>query len=285
MNVNCRRKILRNRVCPRVIASPPPPQGHSQEEEEAAHNTVFLDVYDSNCRGTSLFLFRTNNHSDTMAGSSFYEQVLAATGKGTPNYALYGVPVMWLLCIAPHFFAVGLSKGQFKNTSPRGYLAEIQKKAKLSPTDEKYIRAEACQQNGFENLPFFAAAVLAGTVVSSPGLVSRVSLSRRCSFFPLGSSFSPSFHSHSSGQASKRRSQCAGSSLPGLSSGLQPPLHLCHLGDTVQPSLRLLPRRCRHQLDPLHQGRTCSQVMACQRSCNYKLEPSLFQKSCDLSLT
>ncbi|PWN40524.1 hypothetical protein IE81DRAFT_219877 [Ceraceosorus guamensis] len=31
-----------------------------------------------------------------------------------------------------------------------------------------YIRAEAAQQNGFENLPFFAAAIIAGNVAKLP---------------------------------------------------------------------------------------------------------------------
>lgn len=98
--------------------------------------------------------------------ASFYDQLLSATGKGTPNYSLYGVPVMWLLSILPHFYAITLSKGKFTNTTPRGYLAEVQKKEKKTSTDKSFIRAEACQQNGFENLAFFAAAILAGNFVS-----------------------------------------------------------------------------------------------------------------------
>ncbi|UZJ53170.1 hypothetical protein CBS101457_002490 [Exobasidium rhododendri] len=103
-----------------------------------------------------------------MAGSSFYEQLLNATSKGSANYALYSVPALWALCILPHFYAVGLSKGKFTNSSPRGYVAEIQKKEKKSETDKMFIRAEACQQNGFENLPFFAAAILAATFAKLP---------------------------------------------------------------------------------------------------------------------
>jgi uncharacterized MAPEG superfamily protein len=98
--------------------------------------------------------------------SFLHDYLLPAVGKGTPNYSFYAIPVMWLLSILPHFYAISLSKGKFTNTSPRGYLAEIQKKEKKTPTDEQYIRAEACQQNGFENLPFFAAAIVAGNMVS-----------------------------------------------------------------------------------------------------------------------
>lgn len=73
---------------------------------------------------------------------------------------------MWVISMAPHFYAAAISKGQFKNSSPRGYLSQVQQKKDKTPTDEQYIRAEAAQANGHENLPFFAAALLAGNYVS-----------------------------------------------------------------------------------------------------------------------
>lgn len=54
----------------------------------------------------------------------------------------------WTLSIIPHFYAVSLSKGKFSNVSPRGYLAEVQKKENKTALDKQYIRAEAAQQNG-----------------------------------------------------------------------------------------------------------------------------------------
>jgi uncharacterized MAPEG superfamily protein len=102
-----------------------------------------------------------------MVGASYYEQLLFAAGKGTYNASFYAIPAMWVLSMIPHFYAAALSKGQFKNSTPRGYLAEVHQKKQKTPTDEKYIRAEAAQQNGHENLPFMAAAILAGNYVSS----------------------------------------------------------------------------------------------------------------------
>lgn len=37
-----------------------------------------------------------------------------------------------------------------------------------TPTDLKYIRAEAAQENGFSNLPFFGVALLAGNLARLP---------------------------------------------------------------------------------------------------------------------
>jgi uncharacterized MAPEG superfamily protein len=103
-----------------------------------------------------------------MVGASYYEQLLFAAGKNTYNFSFYAVPVMWVLSMVPHFYAAYISAGGFKNSTPRGYLAEIQQKKEKTPTDHKYIRAEAAQQNGHENLPFFAAALLAGNYAKLP---------------------------------------------------------------------------------------------------------------------
>ena len=38
-----------------------------------------------------------------------------------------------------------------------------------TPAERKVLRAEACQQNGFENLPIFGMALLCGLVAELPG--------------------------------------------------------------------------------------------------------------------
>jgi uncharacterized MAPEG superfamily protein len=46
--------------------------------------------------------------------------------------------------------------------SPRGFLASLQKKDKLTADEKRIVRSESAQQNGFENVPFFGIAILAG---------------------------------------------------------------------------------------------------------------------------
>ncbi|PWN24815.1 hypothetical protein BDZ90DRAFT_244315 [Jaminaea rosea] len=87
---------------------------------------------------------------------------------GLRNISLLVVPALWVNSIAAHFYAVSLTRGRFTNSSPRDYLSSIQKKEKKTSTDLKFIRAEAAQQNGFENLPFAAAAFVAGIVAKLP---------------------------------------------------------------------------------------------------------------------
>ncbi|EPQ26103.1 uncharacterized protein PFL1_06311 [Pseudozyma flocculosa PF-1] len=84
------------------------------------------------------------------------------------NLSFYTIPAAWALAIAPHFYAVSLSKGKFTNSSPRQYLADIIKKENKTADDKKYVRAEAANANGFENLAFFASAVIAGNIAGVP---------------------------------------------------------------------------------------------------------------------
>ncbi|CAO1622315.1 unnamed protein product [Sympodiomycopsis kandeliae] len=87
---------------------------------------------------------------------------------GLSNYSLLAIPAIWVNSISAHFYAVSLTKGHFTNTSPREYLASINRKQTKSALDQKYIRAEAAQQNGFENIALFAAALIAGHVAKLP---------------------------------------------------------------------------------------------------------------------
>lgn len=159
---------------------------------------------------------------------------------GLRNISLLVVPALWVNSIAAHFYAVSLTRGRFTNSSPRDYLSSIQKKEKKTSTDLKFIRAEAAQQNGFENLPFAAAAFVAGIVakvsrheaaaeksmllllliaMTRRGLLSAHSLSI-ADQHPLVLSLSPPTLT-----ASSRRAQLMGPPLLDLASGLQSPLH------------------------------------------------------------
>ncbi|CCG82564.1 Predicted protein [Taphrina deformans PYCC 5710] len=87
----------------------------------------------------------------------------------TTNYSLYTIPVAWVLSIAPHFYAASLANkvGKFDNTNPRNSTEKL--KAKMSAAQlGMYQRAEAAQQNGFENIGLFAASVVAANVARVP---------------------------------------------------------------------------------------------------------------------
>lgn len=85
------------------------------------------------------------------------------------NLSIYTIPAAWLVTMAPHFYAnttyrKALSKFP-DNRQPRN-LAKILAESQSidSATKDRILRADAAQQNGFENLGLFAAAVIAGNV-------------------------------------------------------------------------------------------------------------------------
>ncbi|GAA5989783.1 hypothetical protein JCM10908_002319 [Rhodotorula pacifica] len=85
------------------------------------------------------------------------------------NYSLLSVPAVWLLGIGTHWRAIYLSANSkeipaFDNVSPRQYVAEISKLSKTSKDARELVRTEAAQNNIFENLGLYAAAIVAGNV-------------------------------------------------------------------------------------------------------------------------
>ncbi|PSK33922.1 hypothetical protein B9Z65_8248 [Elsinoe australis] len=81
----------------------------------------------------------------------------------TRNLSLYTIPAAWILSIAPHFYAASL--GKFDNKNPRTYTRDTEGDQSIDKaTKAKIIRAEGAQQNGFENIGLFAAAVVIGNV-------------------------------------------------------------------------------------------------------------------------
>ncbi|KAI0121153.1 hypothetical protein BJ170DRAFT_600160 [Xylariales sp. AK1849] len=81
----------------------------------------------------------------------------------TRNFSLYTIPAAWVLCIAPHAYAASL--GKFDNKNPRTYTREIESQPSIDKaTKATIVRAEGAQQNGFENIGLFAAAVVIGNV-------------------------------------------------------------------------------------------------------------------------
>ncbi|GAA5942538.1 MAPEG family protein [Sporobolomyces koalae] len=89
------------------------------------------------------------------------------------NYSFYAIPAMWATSIGAHFYAAALTKASndlpdFDNVAPRDFLRRVQNQEKQSEVVKKYIRAEAAQQNGFENWAIFAGAVIAGNLAKLP---------------------------------------------------------------------------------------------------------------------
>lgn len=119
----------------------------------------------------------------------------------TSNLSLYTVPAAWWLCIIPHVYAFmtyditldkarktasataaksGSGDGSNSNTSssdgtdlkfegsqPRTFLSRLASNPNpaLTPAlKERLARAEAASQNGYENLGFFAASVVAANI-------------------------------------------------------------------------------------------------------------------------
>jgi len=85
------------------------------------------------------------------------------------HLSLYAVPIAWILCLVPHIYALSVhnakSAKKLDKTQPRSLTASLDRNQSLDKaTKDIIIRAEGAQQNGFENLGFFAAAVIAGNV-------------------------------------------------------------------------------------------------------------------------
>ncbi len=94
---------------------------------------------------------------------------MAALFNNTSNISFYTVPFVWALCLAPHVYATHLyqkgSSRKFDNRAPRSLTKTVMEDQSIdSATKGRIFRAESAQQNGFENIGFFAAAVVAGNL-------------------------------------------------------------------------------------------------------------------------
>jgi uncharacterized MAPEG superfamily protein len=87
------------------------------------------------------------------------------------NYSLYAVPAAWTIALLPHAYAISLTNSKSKNkskfdiTQPRSMPSRLVSDPTLDKsTKDRIIRAEGAQANGFENIGFFAASVVAGNL-------------------------------------------------------------------------------------------------------------------------
>ncbi|KAH8654635.1 hypothetical protein BGZ60DRAFT_157765 [Tricladium varicosporioides] len=85
------------------------------------------------------------------------------------NFSFYSIPAYWVLSLIPHSYAISVitkaNGGKWSNVSPRSTTWDGHLR-KTIPADiyARYERSEAASKNGFENLPIFVGAVLAGNL-------------------------------------------------------------------------------------------------------------------------
>jgi uncharacterized MAPEG superfamily protein len=98
------------------------------------------------------------------------------------NISLYTLPVSWILCLLPRFYAAytyttSTSK-PLDMLLPRALAARASADPALQhATRDRIVRAEAAQANGLENVGYFAAAVVAGNMAGlNKGLINCLSV-------------------------------------------------------------------------------------------------------------
>ncbi|KAJ4351755.1 uncharacterized protein N0V89_007098 [Didymosphaeria variabile] len=81
------------------------------------------------------------------------------------NYPLLAIPAYYVFSVTPHIYAMNLLKSagyKVNNTNPKASLSPANVQGKVpDAVFGKYQRAENAQNNNLEQLPLFAAAVLA----------------------------------------------------------------------------------------------------------------------------
>ena len=87
------------------------------------------------------------------------------------NFSLHAIPLAWFIALSPRFWGVTtynqLTDGDMDIRHPRTFTEEVNNdpNPKLDATSQERIgRAEAAMDNGFGNVPLFAAAICAGNM-------------------------------------------------------------------------------------------------------------------------
>ncbi|PWN93373.1 hypothetical protein FA10DRAFT_264031 [Acaromyces ingoldii] len=94
-----------------------------------------------------------------------------------PNISVASLPITLFLAALPHWYSIGVAEsrkiqGGWSNENPRAFVARLNARAaqgkRLSDTEEMILRAQSCQQNGFEWFAVWAAAVILGNFAKLP---------------------------------------------------------------------------------------------------------------------
>ncbi|KAK4056449.1 hypothetical protein OIO90_002592 [Microbotryomycetes sp. JL221] len=129
-------------------------------------------VYQSTFSSANVLVAKTDIRRARQALEA-HAQGAQTSSIGLSNLTAIALPVAWVVAISPHWYAAYLSKVSkdlqfFDNRAPREFLAKVRAQEKQTPDTRKYLRAEAAQQNSFENLPVFLATLAAGHAARLP---------------------------------------------------------------------------------------------------------------------
>lgn len=109
------------------------------------------------------------------------------------NLSIASLPITLLLSALPHWYTIGLAQsnkvnGGWTNQNPRAFVARLNAKAamgkKLSEVEEKVLRGQSAQQNGFEWWAVWAIAVVC---LRSHGYI-QIARANECAYLGLWSS-------------------------------------------------------------------------------------------------
>lgn len=89
------------------------------------------------------------------------------------NYSIYAIPAFYVLIMVPYVYGSAqirkANNGEYDRVNPRGEEFALKIKKSTSKATLALIeRCKAAHNNGWENLPFFAAAVLAANFAHLP---------------------------------------------------------------------------------------------------------------------
>ncbi|KAI5928335.1 hypothetical protein F4810DRAFT_190193 [Camillea tinctor] len=86
------------------------------------------------------------------------------------NISYFTIPVALFLALAPRGYSgfSGAGKKFFDPSNPRTFAARLENADIDKELKARILRAEACSANAFENLPLYAAAVVAGNAAGLP---------------------------------------------------------------------------------------------------------------------
>jgi uncharacterized MAPEG superfamily protein len=97
--------------------------------------------------------------------AAFFQSLFA----GEINLSIASLPLTLLLPALPHWYTIFLAEknkiqGGWTNENPRAFVARLNARAaagnKLTPLEEKILRGQSAQQNGFEWWAVWAVAVV-----------------------------------------------------------------------------------------------------------------------------
>ncbi|CDZ97457.1 Membrane-associated, eicosanoid/glutathione metabolism (MAPEG) protein [Phaffia rhodozyma] len=85
---------------------------------------------------------------------------------GNKNYSMYAVPAAWVMTAAPFLYTLH-TWGPLKD-GPQRYFDQQEAKENLTKDEKFVLRAKAAHQDGIDNIPILALALLTGNYAKLP---------------------------------------------------------------------------------------------------------------------